>query len=157
MDGMVKLWIGFCPRRKYDSVNNLIDIIRGSNGSPQLNVLSLDFFRLPSCYELCCILLLCMEWNGIKWQFEWESGGGITFSGVIFMSVDIRGQHIDKMTINKPSALLLHSHTLVHLPPSLPFSVFLALNWNCCKQCDYLFFHSSIGIGVSRCAVMWAF
>lgn len=70
-----------CPRRKYDSENNLIDIIRGSNCSPQLNVLSLDFFpNLLTLYELWCILLFCSKWNGIKWEYEWErNGGGITF------------------------------------------------------------------------------
>lgn len=60
-------------------------------------------------------------------EYEWASGGEKSrFSGVIFMSVDTRGQSIDKMTINKVCALcasisLPRTLTLVHLAASIIF------------------------------------
>lgn len=59
----------FCPRRKYDSENNLIDIIRGSNCSPQLNVLSLDFSLIP-LHAMSFIILSGIKWKSMNGRVE---------------------------------------------------------------------------------------
>lgn len=56
----------FFPRRKYDSENNLIDIIRGSNCSPQLNVLSLDIFPPTYSRSMSCGAFYYSVRNGME-------------------------------------------------------------------------------------------
>lgn len=58
-----------------------------------------------------------MEWNKSS-----KNGRKITFSGVIVMSVDIRGQNIDKMTTNKMCALSLLL-SFYHFPLLLRFKL----------------------------------